>query len=136
MKKLRISRKGRFWLNELIFVGPVLILFLISKGIPSITGFWYSLTDWNGISAVYNYVGLKNFQTLLADNQFWASTWFTLRFALCVVLLTNLIGFVYTFLSTDVGEQLIVATQKFIGTVSDRATFISDLEGIFEGIAK
>lgn len=102
MKKQKTRRhRASYWLYELIFVGPVILFFLISKGIPSVTGFWYSLTDWNGISSTYSFVGPLNFQNLLEDSQFWQSLWFTVRFAFAVVAVTNIIGFVLAYILTQ-----------------------------------
>jgi len=94
------NKRANYWVNELLFVGPILLFFMIAKGIPSVTGLWYSFTDWNGISSDYNILGLANFNTLMADSQFWQSAWFTLRFAVCVVILTNVIGFTLAYILT------------------------------------
>lgn len=95
-----LKKMGKALFYELIFVGPLLLLFLISKGIPTLTGFWYSFTDWNGISKTYNFIGVENFVKLKDNTQYWTSLWFTIRFSLCVVLITNLIGFLLAYLLT------------------------------------
>lgn len=93
------SKRGRqFWCNELIFVGPMVIAFLVVKLIPLVMSGVYSLTDWNGIASSSGFIGLQNYAALAGDDKYWSSLGFTLRFALCSVLLANLLGFVLAYL--------------------------------------
>ena len=34
---------------------------------PLLSSFFYSLTDWNGFNAQFNFIGLKNFQKITQD---------------------------------------------------------------------
>lgn len=63
MKSVRRNKVFVFCL----FVIPALILFTVLVLIPFVKTFLYSLTDWNGISKDFNYVGLKNFENLWND---------------------------------------------------------------------
>lgn len=90
----------RFWLNELIFIGPILLCFVIIKIIPLATTVIYSLTSWNGISAAMDYSGLSNYKLLFSDTQYWYSLAFTLRFAFISVLLSNVLGFLLAYALT------------------------------------
>ena len=42
-------------------------VFVIS---PFVQAFYYSLTNWTGVSPEFDFVGLQNFQTLLDDSLF------------------------------------------------------------------
>lgn len=46
---------------------PVLLLMFFFIFIPFVRGLQLSLTDWNGFSQQYKYIGLSNFKDLLSD---------------------------------------------------------------------
>ncbi len=52
-------------LAGLMFVSPLLILFLIMNVYPIIFNIVISGTDWNGISKSWNFIGLLNYEKLL-----------------------------------------------------------------------
>lgn len=138
---MRRSKIG-FWL----FLSPCLIAFLTIVLIPMLTGFYYSLTSWDGISSTKKFVGLQNFIKLFTkDPQFWKSFLFTAAFTLCSVILINLVGFALALLVTKkfplanalrgvffmpnlVGGLLLGFAWKFIFTKVFPATNIPFLE--------
>jgi multiple sugar transport system permease protein len=82
-----------------IFMTPALIIFGIFLVIPIVFAFWYSLTDWNGISppGEANFVGLTNYRSLLLDSGIRRADFFkalknTTYFALGVVPLQTAIA--------------------------------------------
>lgn len=65
----------KLYSNKLIITSlilPGIITFLVAVLAPIVVGFFYSLTDFNGISST-NFVGLENYLTLLKDPIFWSS---------------------------------------------------------------
>lgn len=91
-------KKLHFW----IFIAPALFAFLIVVVIPMVMGFYYSLTDWNGISNTKNFIGLANYKTLFqGDPEFIASFVFTALFAVVTVLAVNVTGFLLALLVTQ-----------------------------------
>lgn len=54
-----------------LFLAPVAILMAIYVIYPIIDTFITSTYQWNGISAEKTFIGFKNWQTLLADSNFW-----------------------------------------------------------------
>lgn len=50
-----------------MFLVPALILFGLIVVYPFIKGVRISLTDWDGFSPIYHYVGLENFKRILKD---------------------------------------------------------------------
>jgi len=64
-----------------LFLLPAVVGFAAFYIYPAIRGTWYSLTDYNLLSAPH-YVGLKNFRTLAHDPQFWESLRVTVSFVL------------------------------------------------------
>jgi len=76
----------------LVFIAPALLFFTIFQFMPVILGFYYSLTDWNGLSRTHSFVGLDNFRMLVSDIVFWDSFVFTLRYVVVMVILSNVIA--------------------------------------------
>ncbi len=66
--RLRLVRK---WVNRnktgLLFILPALAMYAIFFISPFFTSIYYSLTDWNGVNPVKNFVGLQNYANLLQD---------------------------------------------------------------------
>ena len=50
-----------------LFVSPILLIHVIVVIGPSLSAFYYSLTDWSGVGAA-NFVGLENFRRLLFED--------------------------------------------------------------------
>ncbi len=87
-------KRAAGWGLQLIFVGPVVAFFSIIVVIPFFLGMYYALTDWNGVASQVNWVGLAHFKTIFTnDPDFWSSFWFTTRFTLVGIVLTNIVGF-------------------------------------------
>ncbi len=83
--------KQNFWL--MVFVLPALIFYTLFKLGPTIVGFWYSLTNWNGINPTYRLIGFKNYIELFTrDGQFWDSISITIKFVVALVVLQNMIA--------------------------------------------
>ncbi|WP_055668311.1 carbohydrate ABC transporter permease [Desnuesiella massiliensis] len=85
MKKNNIS----FWL----FVGPVLVAFLLVVLLPLLFGIYYSFTDWNGIKSDVSWIGLKNYVAAFKDQGFLDSFIFTFKFTVVSVIVLNILGF-------------------------------------------
>jgi len=90
------KNKLMFW----IFIGPCLLAFIVVVIIPLIFGIYYSFTDWNGINADVNCVGIVNYLKLLNDKHFIQSFIFTLKFTIVSVALINITGFLLALLVT------------------------------------
>lgn len=93
MKKSK--RKTLVFPNRMyLFVIPALILFLIFWIVPVLQLFYYSMTNFNGINYDYDYVGFKNYLTLLKDGSMINAIKNTLIYAVVVVVLNNILGLV------------------------------------------
>ena len=65
-------------------------------------GIGYSFTDWNGIGATKNFVGLKNYITTLTDDALFRQAFlFTFLFSVFAVISVNVIGFALALLVTQ-----------------------------------
>lgn len=52
---------------DFMFLLPALLLFCLIVVYPFLKGIRISLTDWDGFSPQYNFVGLENFRRILKD---------------------------------------------------------------------
>ena len=70
---IKASRRtlARKWVNRnktgLLFILPALVMYMIFFINPFFTSIYYSLTRWNGVDPVKQFVGLQNYLHLLQD---------------------------------------------------------------------
>lgn len=87
--------------QQAVFVGPAIIFFILIIGIPFLLGLYYSFTNWNGVSGEVAWVGFENYkQIFMNDTVFRDSFWFTTRFTVLGVVLTNVLGFFLAYFLT------------------------------------
>lgn len=83
------------WKKELIdvsFLLPSLILFLFIILVPLVRGIQYTFTNWDGLMPKLNYVGLKNYITVIHDKDLIQPICNTILFTLVTVVAINVIG--------------------------------------------
>lgn len=84
--------KRRRSLTGLVFIIPLLVYFAIFQLAPIVIAFFISFTDWNGRSPKFNFVGFKNYLTILTDRvlypDFWTSLGITFQYTLLTVPLS------------------------------------------------
>ncbi|QLK33613.1 sugar ABC transporter permease [Lactobacillus crispatus] len=73
----------KYW-GWLFLIVPI-ILQVIFFYFPMIQGAFYSLTDWNGFTYNFDFVGLNNYKLLLMDSKFMKSIGFTLLLTICMI---------------------------------------------------
>lgn len=77
-----------------MFVGPAVFFFAAVVLVPFAMSFYYSLTEWNGVTSTVVWTGLDNFKRILAsDDGFRDSFWFTTRYTVAAVVFANAVGF-------------------------------------------
>ena len=88
------KQKGR---GRFIFfcAAPAILLFTIFMVIPTIQVFWMSLFKWGGYSSTKTFVGLENFQKLLADPKFLRSFQNSILLIVVVTLITFALALVF-----------------------------------------
>ena len=83
------------WKKELMdfsFLAPSLILFLFIILVPLVRGVQYTFTNWDGLMPKLNYVGLKNYITVIHDKDLSQPFCNTILFTLVTVVAINVIG--------------------------------------------
>ena len=79
-------------LHDFLLVAPGYLIYTIFMIIPLGMCFFYSFTNWDGISKNYKMIGLKNFLRLFADADFYNALKVTLVVTLITVLIYNVLG--------------------------------------------
>lgn len=78
-----------------VFPLPALIVFTIFFAIPTIQAFQFAITDWDGYSPDFQYVGMQNFvRAITADDLFANAVVNNLKFLLVVVIVQTLFSLV------------------------------------------
>jgi multiple sugar transport system permease protein len=89
--------KGSFW-NAFGYLLPALLIFALFTYYPLFRVMYLSLTDADFLKPTPNFVGLQNYQTMLASREFYASLVTTMLFALGVTFLEVGLGLCLGFL--------------------------------------
>lgn len=71
---------------------PAIILYTVFFVYPVISGVYYSMTDWDGISIQYSFIGLDNFTALFQDDRFKNAVWFNIRYTLILTVVGNVLA--------------------------------------------
>lgn len=79
-------------LSLLLFCLPALIVYVVFKFYPAVTGLFFSMTNWNGLNKEYDFIGFANFQELLSDYYFWDSVKFTVKYVLVLLVVANVLA--------------------------------------------
>lgn len=91
---LRKSENRVLW----VMTGPAILLMVIFVLIPLIMGLNLSLTNWNGYSQTYDYIGAENYMRLLTDPMFQRAVVNTLVYGIGSTLLQTVLGLSYALL--------------------------------------
>ncbi len=85
-----------------LFVLPALFAFVNVVLIPFIMGVVYSFSNWSGFAfAGSEFVGFTNYLEGLGDRRFRQAFIFSFQYALVMLILVNLIGFIFALLVTS-----------------------------------
>ena len=68
-----VAQAWRRYRAGVLFVLPDLVLYLLFMVYPFFQSIYFSLTSWNGVTAVKEWVGLANYRELIRDGLFWLS---------------------------------------------------------------
>lgn len=90
-----MQKKNRF-IN--LFYVPALALFAVFVVLPFIKGIYLSLTNWNGYSPSYKFVGLKNYARMLTDENVRTAFVNTIIYGFGSTLVQNVLGIAFAVL--------------------------------------
>lgn len=85
------SRDKNTKITYALFTIPGLFLYAFFFIFPVIMGFYYGMTDWNGITRKFNFIGFANYVSAFTDKRFLKALMFNLKYCLlltaCIVIL-------------------------------------------------
>ena len=88
----------------LAFVGPSALCILFFMLIPAVMSFHYCLTDWNGVSSSYNYIGLENFRRVISAPGFDRLIYNTIFLLILYVPVLNILCILLSVALYDIGR--------------------------------
>ncbi|WP_092250798.1 carbohydrate ABC transporter permease [Lacrimispora sphenoides] len=86
------KRKGMTERNITMFAFsvPATVLYILFFIYPVGAGIYYSLTDWNGLTSNYQFVGIKNYIRVLLSSRFQNAIWFNFKYT--ILLVVSIVG--------------------------------------------
>lgn len=99
-----MKKKNTFLYKFLVFMGfagPAAFCFIMVMIIPFIYGLYLTLTSWDGIASIKEFVGLSNYITVFQDTQYWHSILMTIVYSLISVIFVNILAFTLAYLVTS-----------------------------------
>ncbi|MFD2117591.1 carbohydrate ABC transporter permease [Paenibacillus yanchengensis] len=85
-------------LPYILLLAPALIGYVIFAIVPIFLSFFYSLTDFDGISSSYSFIGLNNYKTAFQDDRFFYSIKVTLLITVISCIVINVAALVLAML--------------------------------------
>lgn len=115
-------RRGTFPFVAGFLVAPVAVYVVFVLG-PYAQAFQIALTDWRGVSARADFVGLENFTRILQDGMFWKAMRNHGIMLLVVPVLTIGLALVFAFLLNVAGRRRAGGTSGLAGAGFYRVVF-------------
>lgn len=85
-------------IHKTLFVLPLMLPVLIFWLFPFLLSVWISFTDWDYISADFNYVGIENYTDMFDNSEFTEALANTFYFAIFSVIPTIILGLAFALL--------------------------------------
>jgi len=101
---MRVRNKLNY---PLYFILPALVLYLIFSIIPSLSGIFYSFTNWSSYTTKINFIGLENFKTIFsASENYLLFIKNTFIFTIITIFAKTVIGLALALLLTEGTKRL------------------------------
>jgi raffinose/stachyose/melibiose transport system permease protein len=85
----------------LVFAGPTTFIFFSVVIIPFLFGIYLTFTNYDGLSNVYQFIGLSNYIEVFNDGVYWGSFLLTLKYVGFTVIFVNTIAFLLAYFLTS-----------------------------------
>lgn len=100
----RLSTRQREFLWALVFMSPWIIGFLIFMAGPMLWSLWLSFTDYDPLRPTTAFVGLRNYQELMRDDEARTALWNTVFFTIFYVPGTIMTGLALALMLDKIGR--------------------------------
>lgn len=91
----RKTAKQKEFYQYFLLVLPGFLIFTIGVIIPMLMTFRYSLTDWDGLKAEMNFVGISNYLKMFQDEYVKQAWWFTIKFTFWNTVVQNVFALLF-----------------------------------------
>ena len=99
----------------LVMVLPGFVIFTIGLIIPLLLAVRYSVTSWDGMSKVKEFVGIQNYINLWKDADFRSAWWFTIKFTIGNTIIQNVLALLFAMaLDSGIKAQKLYRTAFFV----------------------
>jgi raffinose/stachyose/melibiose transport system permease protein len=91
----KAKKSNRFFernATHFLFILPNFLLYTVLSVFPIFLGFYYSITDWNGVSPSYSITGINNYIKLLSDPRFKRALSFNVRYAVMLIFFVTVLA--------------------------------------------
>lgn len=85
-KRLSLNRKNERKVTYALMVFPTTLLYSVFFILPIIMGIYYSLTNWDGITPKFSFIGLSNYTDILSDSRFIKALFFNLKYSVMLII--------------------------------------------------
>ncbi len=90
---------------DLLFIGPIFVVYTLLFMYPFFEGLYYSFTNWNGVDPQVNFIGLRNYVEMFSrDEYFLPALQRTFFIAVLNVTLVNILAMVFALALTTEGR--------------------------------
>jgi len=103
-RERRLTRLWNAYHVPIILLAPSLLFYAVFVLLPLGKAFQFSLTDWDGLAADLNYVGVENYTYIWTDSRFLDSLWRNVIWWVMHVVLAVGGGLVLAILISEVGR--------------------------------
>ncbi|TBL73268.1 carbohydrate ABC transporter permease [Paenibacillus thalictri] len=102
-----------------LFLVPGTVLYLLFFVYPTLSGFYYSFTNFDGMSDQFKFVGMNNYKNLLTEDMIFAkSLGNNLKFMLFVVLAQSIVSLLFAlFLVKNTRSNILFRAVYFFPTI-------------------
>ncbi len=101
MKRKPINPK---YVNGVLFTLPAIILVTVFLIVPILLSFRYSVTNWNGISPEYHFVGMENYRSVIQSPEFKTLFFNTFYLIILYVPVLNVMAIFFAVTIYDIGR--------------------------------
>lgn len=113
--KKRNGMEKKMEKQYLAMVLPGFLIFTVGLIIPMFMAVRYSLTSWDGMSALKPFVRFQNYISLMKDSDFRSAWWFTIKFTIGNTIIQNVLALLFAVaLDSGIKAQKIYRTAFFV----------------------
>lgn len=113
-----LSLRKKRWKESLQYstlTFPALAIYGIFVIVPLLGAIYYSMTNWNGLSKTFDFIGLDNYIYLFTEGYVWHTLGTTFKYTLSVTIIQNILAIILAVaLDQNIKSKNVLRTMIFI----------------------